>query len=220
MKKILPAFVVLMLSLCLILSGCGQSKLATPQEWDQVLGNGGSCVTKGDFVYYVNGYESHNSFASTHENKLGEVEDSCIYKAELEDGKLVNKEVLVSKVAGFENASIYIFDDMLYFATTNVKKDAEGKVRSELLTFFKINLDGTELKEIYTTDTYSAGSFSFMGFDGVTLLVFDGEKIVKINTSNNDKEIIVEKATSALLPVDNTCDKYSELILQDNQLHV
>ena len=68
-----------------------------------------------------------------------------------EEGALVNINILVPKVVGFENGGFYIFDNYIYYASPTILKDRTGTVRFDLVDFYRTKLDGTGVKTLYAT---------------------------------------------------------------------
>ena len=95
MKKFIPALVMMLFATIALFAGCA-SKTPTPNSNDPVIGNGGLSVIKGDYIYYVNGYESNETTKSSHANKEGQVKVSSIYMAKIQNGELSDKRQLVS----------------------------------------------------------------------------------------------------------------------------
>lgn len=210
MKKRFAYFGLVLLICFSLLGGCGfQALTGGPAITDAVTGNGGMVVQKGDYLYFANGYVSTDDL-SDGDNAYGDVDNSAIYRAKLingelsydEDGNLLNTEIVVPKIAGFENTGIYIFDDYIYYATPNTNKGDEGTVNFELIDFCRAKLNGTDVTTLYKTDTTSDDTaFSFYKINStVYLVVYDGSKIVSVNTSNKTETTICEDVTSAVLP--------------------
>ncbi len=110
-----------------------------------------------------------------------------------ETGALEDKELMVSKVVGFEKSGMYIFKDKIYFSSPSTAKDSTG-VRYDLITFFSCNLDGSNLSEFYQTTEFNkdTGTFSMTMIDQkVYLLVYNGTKIIKID----EKKVVTEMAS-------------------------
>lgn len=209
MKKFIPALVMMLFATIALFAGCA-SKTPTPNSTDPVIGNGGLSVIKGDYIYYVNGYESNETTKSSHANKEGQVKVSSIYMAKIQNGELSDKRQLVSKVGGFEYSDLYIFGDKLYFLTPNTKKDDTGAIRSDIITLCSVQLDGSRLTEIFTPTQYSSGAFSMKEVNGkVYAFVFDGATISQIELDNKNKVTqISADVTSFATSRDKTC--YSE----------
>lgn len=211
MKKFLPLILVLCLVVCGgIFAGCGNKEIVLeggPAYEDNVYGNGGFVVTKGDYVYFTDAYVKSSSLGSKISNELGAVTETGLYRArktvETVDGTdrpiLTDIQLMVSKVVGFENSGLYIFKDKIYFATPTTDKDKTG-TRYDLLTFYSCNLDGSNLKKLHQTTKFSSGKFSMTMIDGnAYLLIYTGSEIVRVS-ENGEVLTIAEKVTGAILP--------------------
>ena len=215
MKRKVFSVVTALLLLVVFLSGCGRFKPLTggPSLNSDVTSNGGLSVQKGNYLYFVNGFKNSGSLVDG-DNKYGEVQNSGIYRAELnssnellkdEEGNLLNVELLIPKVVGFENGGLYIFDDYIFYASPTILKDKTGKVRFDLVDFYLAKLDGSGVKKIYATNEYSSvATFSFYKIDNsVYLVVYNGTSIVSVKITNGKVGTItemVEKATSVAFP--------------------
>lgn len=214
MKKFIPVLVMMLFATITLFAGCS-SRPETPSATDAVVGNGGLSVIKGDYVFYVNGYESNDTTKESHKNKESKVEVSSINVAKLQNGEISNKRQLVSKVGGFEYSDLYVFGDKLFFLTPNTKKDSTGELRTDIITLCSINFDGSKLTEIFTPEQYSSGSFSMKEINGkIYAFVYDGGKLTQINLSDKNRvTTIAEGVTSFATSRDKTT--YSENA-QDN----
>ena len=196
-------------------AGCNRGLTGGPALNDYVYGNGGLAVVKGDYVYYVNGYTSYSNITEAGQNKQGSVKKSSIYRTKLENGRiaytynekdteqkyahtLTKTEQVVSKVAGHENAGLYIFDNYIYYSSPNTDKDNSGTVKNEYLDFYRCKLDGTGNTHLFKTQAYSSNqSYTFSKIDNtVYLICYDGTNLNIINTSNKSKKTISESVTS------------------------
>ncbi len=187
MKKIFTYLACLLLCVSFLLTGCG-TKLNVPTG--DILSNGGSVVTVGDYVYFANTYVDYSSL-SGNDNTEKTAEHNSIYRVKTneygftttdEDGKIENVEKVYSKISGFDNENMYVLDKHLYFTSPNTHKEDNGTDRFDLTTLYRICLDGTGLKEIYTT-TESRGEFFFATDDENNenyVLIFDNSKVIKI----------------------------------------
>lgn len=146
------------------LSSCGGITLSGgPNKTDLVTGNGSLTVRKGDYLYFVNGYVSNSTLKGS-DNKYGNAKNGAIYRAQLENGKLMydvsededgnevktlkNVELLVPKVAGFEYTNLYIYGQTLYFTSPNTEKDDTGKTRFDLTDVFAVSIIGGKPSKI------------------------------------------------------------------------
>lgn len=210
MKKTLAFLSCLLLCICFVLTGC--SHLAMPASDAKILGNGGSVVQKGEYIYFANAYTGYASLGDEISNKTGKAGVYGLYRVKSENGKLErdehgmvkNAELIVSKVVGFEYSNLYIVGDYLYFSSPNMHKTSSNDNKYDLISIFKVKLDGTGLKELYTTDQFS-GSWEILNFDSkYFVLTVENEKIVrhKIDNKGNlsEKTILAENVSKAILP--------------------
>ncbi len=209
MKKTLAFLSCLLLCICFVLTGC--SHLAMPASDAKILGNGGSVVQKGEYIYFANAYTGYASLGDEISNKTGKAGVYGLYRVKSENGKLErdehgmvkNAELIVSKVVGFEYSNLYIVGDYLYFSSPNMHKTSSNKNKYDLISIFKVKLDGTDLKELYTTDDFS-GSWEILNFDSkYYVLTVEGENIVRHQIDNkgnlSDKTILADNVAKAIL---------------------
>lgn len=190
MKKFASIFAMMLLAVTCVLAGCGYTYVG-PGINDNVYGNGSYVVRKGDYVYYANGYLT----ADGSDNKTGNVDYAGLYRAKDNGGTLEDPKLIVSKIVGFENSGIFIYGDKLYFATPSTRTDSTGELRDDLITFYSAALDGSGLKDLYTTESFSSGKFGFTVVDGqASIIVFTGTDIIRI-FENGKNEKLVEGAT-------------------------
>lgn len=190
-----------------------------PNADDVVVGNGSLAVSKGDYLYFVNGFQNYSSVGDT--NKEGKVTYSALYRIKLdengnpvskdaeydEDGNVIfdgsralkDVDILASKVVGFEYMGLYIFDDYIYYATPNNGVDKDLKTETQYVSFFKKKLDRSgDAELLYTTKAEgSKVTYSMLEFDGnVYLTVLDDSTLVVIKNGKDKKEI--ENVTGAV----------------------
>lgn len=194
MKKIFALLGVFLLSFCFVLVGCG-SLGSMPDSNAIIVGNGGFVAQKGEYIYFANAYTSYSSL-STIDNRKGKVVEYalCRIKAkdiqtkELEfdqDGYAKNVETVVSKVVGFENSNFYIVGDFLYFASPNIHKNSSNENMFDLISIFRVKLDGSGLKELYTTQNATNGDFAIYNINEKNYLItVEGNYIYKQELTN------------------------------------
>lgn len=223
MKNLFFGFCLVALTVVMFI-GCG-APLSTfkdnPASTDIVTGNGTLAVTKGDYLYFVNGYVGYSDVGDT--NHDGKITYPALYRIKLTDGHpvevpkkydeegkeifdgshaLENVDVLARKVVGFEYMGLYICGDYLYYASPYNGKDKELEVESSRVDFFRIKLDRSSGSEwVYTTDS-KGDSVKYSAFvsDGNTYFsVLDGSKLVAIRYDKNNAKtltVVSENATS------------------------
>ena len=191
MKKTFKTLaIILVFILSLSFFGCGPITVkGGPAKTDAVTSNGGLSVIKGDYLYFVNGYISHDDLKGN-QNKYGNVTNGGIYRAKLENGKLMydisedkdgnevktlkNVELLVPKLAGFEYTSLYIFGDYIYFATPNTEKDqSSGETRFDLTDFYCVKLNGGSIYRLRNAANISSlSNFKFTAIGNFVYLTY------------------------------------------------
>ena len=196
MKKIISILAVLVLSVCFIFTGCSKP-LELPKG--DVLSNGGSVVSIGNYVYYANTYVDYTTLVSgdntektTKHNAIYRVKtDNNGYVTKDEDGKIENIEKVYDKIAGFNNSNMFVVGDYLYFTSPNVHKEQKtGNDRFDLTTLFRMKFDGSGLTEILTTKT-SQGKFFLVTEKTPYLLIFDDNKISKLEIKDKLESLVV-----------------------------
>ena len=207
MKKILTALCLMcFMAFTLVFTGCSPKGLTDNPPTDaNVTSNGGMTVVKGDYLYYVNGYLDETTLGK-HDNKFGEVSHTGIYRTKLVDGNIqkdeegfvVNTELVVPKVVGFDNGGFYIIDDYIYYTTPYMNLDRDGNLQSDRVEFRRININGTEDDLIYvTSEAQDNLNWSLYKVNGtVYLATYVGNKIIIVNTSNDAIVSTIENVTS------------------------
>lgn len=225
MKKFTFAVLTILVSFCFIMSGCSSATLKMPTNYDDVTSNGGFVVNVGEYLYFGNAYKSYsdltersdNEGAGVKKNALNlnrvELNNNAQKSLKLDENEKANYENVVNKIAGYETSNMFVVGEYLYFTSPNVhKNDSKDKDKYNtyefnLNTLFKIKLDGSGLKELYTTETDTA-KFYLTGGEKQNLLIYDNEKImqVKCYENSNKVETLVEKVKSTVFPYENGID--------------
>lgn len=206
MKKIFSLVVMMFIALTFVLTGCSPKGLEdNPDTKANVVSNGGMTVVKGDYLYYVNGYQDRTLLTSG-DNDEGEIERSGIYRTKLnnaeiskdKDGFLTKTEQVVSKVVGFDNGGFYILGDYIYYGTPYMKLSSDGKLQSDRVEFHRINIDGTDDEKFYVTDKAETNLEWTMYFIGNTpyLVTYCDSKIITVNASTGKVVASIENSTS------------------------
>jgi len=230
-KKVL-VFICMIFTLCLGFYGCGEVFKTGPDYNAAVIGNGGLAVMKGEYIYFVNGYNAAED--NYQQNKGDKIYYSAIYRVKAEDsnfnittaedgkkslmfnegtlpecdekGNLPGAERLVSKVAGFENTKLFIFGDTLYFTThTNSRSVSSGETNTSGVEVYRVNLNGKDLKRVHTMSTFDAdkGQVNFyQKGKDVYCVFFDGKNKLAIY-KNNKLFLEKSKVTELAMPYFN-----------------
>ncbi len=194
MKKIIILLVAVLTCLTAVFAGCGDStgyenKLSGFEG--EVSSNGGFVVQKGDYIYFINGVETHTS-----DNTYGKVEMGALARVKA-DKLYENPEIVIPSlfVAGDKTSGFYIFGNEVYYATPSTAKNKAGEIENSKLCFTRTSLDG-KTSVIITTVEDNTTQYRFVESNGEVYLVLktvneDSESVIKI-ISAKTKEVIVE----------------------------
>ena len=217
MKKFTTLLFIMLVSCCFVISGCSGATLSMPQNYNTVTSNGGFVVGVGNYLYFANAFKAYSTLTTASDNdgdavaqhsiKRVEVEDNAQKALVLDEDDAIKFENVLNKIAGYETSNMFVVGEYLYFTSPNIhkndSKDAEkyNTYEFELSTLFRIKLDGSGFKEIFTTETSSA-QFYLTGGENQTLLVFDDSKLMRLDCySNSTKlETLIEDVDSVALP--------------------
>ena len=158
MKKFIKTFLALVLVAVSAIAfvACGPTYSETTNSTSGVVSNGGSAVKYGGYLYFINGTNANDGTNNT----AGQVTRGAIYRAKLnnqgdvildEDGNITQTEVVVSSLVGYNNGSISIFGDYLYFASPNAGQNSKGTILYNQTCFYRYDLVNKNLQRLYTT---------------------------------------------------------------------
>ena len=214
MKKFTLILFAFLISFGFILTGCSKAVLTMPENYLNVASNGGFVVEVGGYMYFANAYQSYENLKSKSDNEGAGVKQFSLKRAQVENNnfilnedKNVSYENVVNKIGAYETSNMFVVNEYLYFTSPNVhKNDSKDKdeyntYQFELSTLFRIKLDGSGLKEIYTTETSSA-QFYLTGGGEQKLLIYDDSKILQVNCFQNSTKVntLAEKVASTIFP--------------------
>ena len=180
---------LLCLGLCAIGLGAFGCDTRTPEEkaftypasQDVVYGNGGLAVQKGNYLYFVNGYQSYNVIKATSTYTHG-----ALMLAKLDSyGGLITDEneniddeyyiSMSNRLCGYEATDLTIFGNYLYFTTPCIEE--QNKVlANDRVVFYRIKLDKTsKVEKLYQTEvSNSSVEFKYYEENGkVVLMVYE-----------------------------------------------
>ncbi|MBQ7453213.1 MAG: hypothetical protein IJS68_02975 [Clostridia bacterium] len=153
--KIVIAFLVCVLS-AVSLVGCGPKQTATTVDTSKVASNGGAVVVNDGYMYFVNGTTKNDGTS----NVSGDVAVGGIYRAKLDEsgnvlvdanGNPTDVELVLNSLAGYDNGSLYVFGNYLYYATPNTGKNNKGTVLYNETCFYRYDLTTKKTQRLYTT---------------------------------------------------------------------
>lgn len=227
MKKLLLLLVAI-LTMSFALSGCTEN--VTPLSnvgGDVKSGNGTFAVEKGDYLYFVNGVGD-----MTASNKMGDVEKGSLVRVKTADIGKENAtvETVIPKFVNTSSAvsGIYIYGDVVYYATPYDGKDKTGTIRTDYTDFRTFDLKTGKSTQILF-ESKKVNKYKFVKNSNGVFLMYDvtetvDEKEVKtfnVYKSNGDKVFSVD-GYGELFTADDNSDKvfysktaYSEELEQD-----
>ena len=223
LKRIVCAFAVMVMAAfsLVILSSCG-GNIEMPKG-NVVVGNGTDVVQVGkyegtginqrfvpEYIYFANGYKSYEDLKEGKDNENVNVADLVRVKLDVSgnlehdgNGDVKGLEVICSKIVGSEHSAMFVVGDYIYFSSPNTHKTNENKHQFQLISIFRVKLDGTDLKEIYTTPEYSGGSYTVLSHSGKDyLVIYTGSRLVKFEIGRNvgDRVELAKEVTGLALP--------------------
>lgn len=175
MKKIFKSLLVLVMCVCTCLTfvGCGETKWSeTTNNTEGVVSNGGMLVhhSKNDehWLYFINGTKTNNEANNKGKNVQAgiyrvktDAQGNILYKEEpttaaSDDKKEDKKEFLkiepvVQSLVGFDDASLFIFGDYLYYATPCKRNNSDGDMLFGRTEFRRYDLVNKQSQLIYTS---------------------------------------------------------------------
>lgn len=189
---------------------------ATPE------GNGGIAVRYGEWIYYVNGYQSSYVASNSYANEIRVGSVVRIKSADLDDVIKINDQDLSStkkteaiKKAVAEKAEtvvpnfyytgnttsvnlngLYIFNDRIYITTPNSDLDANGNLLNSQLVLASYKLDGSDMQRHYVFKTNAPQlALSQQGNDVFATFVLDS-KLSTLKVGDKEAKVLAEKITS------------------------
>lgn len=226
-KNILGIFAICLLIISVFsFTGCGEIKLkGGPSSSDVVTNNGSLSVRYGDYLYFVNGYVS-NANLSGKDNNYGNAKNGAIYRAKLENGKLMydisededgeevktlkNVELLVPKIAGFEYTNLFIYDNTIYFTSPHTNKDDEGTIRFDLTDVLAVSISGGKVYKIVSGANFtSKDDFGVTSIDGKTIITYlsDGKlNIVRVSKTKKEETKVVATSVTSMAFAESESD--------------
>ena len=182
-----------------------------PSASDAVVGNGGLAVQKGNYVYFVNGY---NALENLESKDASHTVGALMLTKLDENGQVVkNEEDLMhddyyismsNKLCGYEATNLYIHGEYLYFATPSIEDEKGDRVwAKERVVINRIKLDKSgKLEQVYESGV-KVENFSYEYFEsGNNLYILALEKGESYYSSNG---------TDALIRIDATAKSSKEV---------
>ncbi len=112
-------------------------------------------------------------------------------------------KAVVPKIAGHDQAAMWVFGNNLIYTTPHNLLNSTGVLLSNKLDFYCVNLDGTNHRLIYTSAadvTRSDFTLWANNTNNIYLLIKEGTTLKKIKVSDKKVTTIAEKVTAAAFP--------------------
>ncbi|MEG1752067.1 MAG: hypothetical protein RR140_02125 [Clostridia bacterium] len=228
MKKFGLMFCTIILSAVLIFGGCAEKPLEQVPNNAIIVGNGGTSVVIGDYIYYANNFETSLTADIVEGKKTG-----LLNRIKTINGKIETKETNpqnienVNKVfVGYGATNMFISGRKLFFTTPNTLKTDKGETAYDRVCIYKTDLNGNNLTKMYTAE----GNLAKVYFTTVNgkdyAIVKDDKKLSRIELSNfktvqiSDKcaEIVFEQNSNYLFFTTARTDKNTGNILNKYEI--
>lgn len=168
----------------------------TTNDTSKVYSNGGILAVVDGYMYFVNGTKTNDGTG----NK-GNIVKSAIYKVKVdENGKIANDatyEKVVNALVGFENGSIFVYGNFIYYTTPCNDVNKNGEVLYNKTCIMRYDIAKNKSQLIYTTNV-SKEEFVFGYYKNGTdlyLAVYEKGETKKLTTIKIGSEMttVIEK---------------------------
>jgi len=208
MKKFITFTLCLLLCISAFgLTACGDNKKEKVDISLDSNGNGGMVVTRGDYVYFVNGYTSYETFTKKNLDKNFTI--GGLYRAKLnenrelnydENGSLKDAEKISSKLVGFESTSLYVFGNYIYYTTPITEVSKKGSLRTDRIEFRRVKISGGKSQKIYQSKIDASDvTFEYYYANGsVYLLINENGTLKRVSCYGEFKVNTIDKNVTSL----------------------
>lgn len=225
LKNFIKIFVCLILCVfAFALSACGKGDdddYIYPNSTLDTFGNGGLAVQKGDYIYFVNGYQSSEDMSSQNASyTLGAL---MIAKLDNNGNLILNEDDLLDdeyyrtmsdRLCGFEATGLYIFGDYLYFTSPCQENESGDEVWAKnRVDFYRIRLNKSgDVERLYQTEVeHSNLEYQYYSHNSnVYLLVYEkgtnldnddiSNRLIRVDANSKSVSTIATNATSVVMP--------------------
>ena len=193
-----------------VFAGCGYTftlLAEMPAADAAVSSQGGFVVEKGEYLYFINGVESH-----TAENTYGTPVKGALMRIKTADVKAGSNtaEIVVPSlmVAADYTSGIYIYGDRVYYATPNTVGNTVGEVDSSVLSFRSAKLNGTDVREHFRM-TDNAATYRFASVSDTVYILYENDGTLgSYNTSSGKNTTLAEDVVEFVLNSTEKGDPY------------
>jgi len=230
MKKIFKSLcaIVLCVLTCVSFAGCDNKTWSkTSNDTTKVVSNGGTTVYHDGWVYFINGTKEVSE-----KNNSGSTIQAGIYRAKAdENGNVLYKETVssqaeddekeevkeyqkveavVKSLVGFDNGSLHIFGNYLYYATPSKGVNDEGDMLTGKTAFYRYDLKNKHSQLLYTTKA-SDDTVSYTYYkqgDNLYLVVYEKNSAIlsSYKMGSKVKKAFVEKDVRSVVFSNNFGD--------------
>lgn len=223
MKKFLVVLAALLLCATLVFAACSRNEftpVADPQTSEPV-GNGGIAVTYGDWLYYINGYQSDVNADNTYSDdavttprlgsvvrvKLSDITEMFKIQDDVNATDKADKieqyvrdhaEVVVPRFYYSGNTTttqytgLYIFGDRLYVTTPNTDLTPNGDAQTDQLWLTSYKLNGSDEQRHFKFTDNTAQIYLMQKDNKVCATYLMGSKLYYLDVASGlSKEVTV-----------------------------
>ncbi len=223
LTKILICFMLCVFGFGLVACGDPRTKeeksFTYPTSGDQTYGNGGLAVRKGNYIYFVNGYNSVENISNKKDSytlgslmlmKLGSNGEIVT-----DDNGLIKDDYYITmheKLCGYEATNLFIHGNYLYFVSPCLENESGDEVwAKERVVFNRIKLDkSSEVEEVYSSGVkYDNLEYQYY-VDGGKLYILALEKgdsyyedygkdaLIRVNASSKSSSVVATDVSEVL----------------------
>ena len=227
LTRILICFMLCVFGFGLVACGDPRTKeeknFTYPTSGDYTYGNGGLAVKKGNYVYFVNGFNSVGNISNKNDSyTLG----SLMLMKLGSNGEIVTNEngllnddyyiTMNEKLCGYEATNLFIHGKYLYFVSPCLENESGDEIwAKERVVFNRIKLDkSSEVEEIYSSGVkYENLEYQYY-VDGGNLFILALEKGDSYYENNGKDALVrVDVSSKSSSVVSNDV---SEVLFSDN----
>ncbi len=173
----------------------------------EVSSQGGFVVQKGEYVYFINGVETHTS-----DNTYGTPVKGALMRiktADVKAGKNTAETVVPSlMVAADYTSGLYIYGDRVYYATPNTVGNTSGTVDNTVLSFRSAKLDGSDIQEHFrVADNATVYRFVTVN-DAVYIIYVTDSTLASYNTATETDTTLAENVSAYVVSSSDKSDPY------------
>lgn len=219
MKKFTKILICLAICfMCMGMVACGKKdNFVYPTAVQTTYSNGGLAVKKGNYLYFVNGYQSASSMVK--KNADYTVGALMIAKLDAAGNLVVDENGLLkddfyrtmsSKLCGFEATNLYVFGDYLYFASPSQEDEADRNVTGgetwakTRVVFYRVKLNKTgKVEKLYTSEVSNTNlQYCYYSYNNSTfLLAFEKGDSIEVKDDTNNRLLRVDAESKKVFTI-------------------